>query len=144
MNCSFAERNRHYPCGPSPIQSHETNIVPVLSCQRDLKTYLSSLGLSSVPQISEHELILNRAGLFGTDPQTKNTLTICPMHRYIMTVKWDGARHSRCVYPTHQARSRKSQILRRINMTISTEIYNIHNALVPIGSSELLFCICMS
>ena len=102
MNCSFVDSNRSYPCGPSPMQRYGTKIVPLLSCQQDLKMYLSSLGLPSAPQVIEHEMILNQAGMFDTDLQTKNTLTVCPMHRYLLTVKWDGARHSRCAYPTHK------------------------------------------
>lgn len=66
MNCSFGSEDS--VCGPFGANS---TILPLVKCEEDMTSHLISLGVSSkrgrrsIPTLSESNLILNRAGLFG-------------------------------------------------------------------------------
>ena len=66
--CSFDRRDR----------SHSLEIVPLLSCTKDITRHKSLWQFHD--KNNEVDLILARAALF-TMPQNVNTLTICPAHR---------------------------------------------------------------
>ena len=65
MNCSFGSEDS--VCGPFEANS---TILLLVKCEEDMTSHLS-LGVSSkrgrrgIPTLSESNLILNRAGLFG-------------------------------------------------------------------------------
>ena len=66
MDCSFQSEGSL--CGVSRLG---TGILPLLACKRDMTSHLVSLGISGKrgrgkTRITESELILNRAWLFGT------------------------------------------------------------------------------
>ena len=155
MICSFNESDPGCSCGPDDRNPSDSKIVTLSSCSRDLSSHLLSLGLvakrSKKEQtlVSEVDLILNRAGMFDTTPATIADLTICPRHRYHLTLNWPGSKNERCAYPTQKSSGKKKKgkaVTRRANKTFSEEINRIHSATVPIGSCEyslIYFCVCL-
>ena len=91
MNCSFGSED--FVCGPFGANS---TILPLVKGEEDMTSHLISLGISSkrgrrsIPTLSESNLILNRAGLFGLGLQRAGEMTICPKHRRELTVDWAG------------------------------------------------------
>ena len=66
MNCSFGSKDS--VCGPFGANS---TILLLVNCEEDMTSHLISLGVSSkrgrrsIQTLSESNLTLNRAGLFG-------------------------------------------------------------------------------
>ena len=66
-------------------RSHSFEVVPLLSCTKDITRHKSLWQFQDVN--NEVDLILARAALF-TMPQNVNTLTICPAHRSSLGLGW--------------------------------------------------------
>ena len=135
MDCSF--RSEETPCSLDGIGSV---IIPLLACKRDITSHLVSLGISSKrgqgrTEISESQLILNRAGLIVTEEEIE-TLTICPKHRKDLTIDWSGQKRNICCYPTHQVQKKQIANPRRVNTVMSAEIFAAFNVVVPIGAGK--------
>ena len=79
MHCSFGSEDS--VCGPFGGNS---TILLLVKCEGDMTSHLISLGVSSkrgrrsIPTLSESNLSLNRAGLFGLRLQRTGEITICP------------------------------------------------------------------
>ena len=135
FTCSFSSSDSTCSLGDTGSQ-----IVPLLACNLDMSSHLLSLGVSSGQQrsedekISEVDLILNRAGQFVATDEEKISMTICPRHRKKLTSDWAGRKSNTCSYPTHRGAHKSMKKPRRVNATLSEEIYQIHHATVPIGS----------
>lgn len=135
MNCSF--RSEESPCG---LRGVGTVILPLLGCKRDITFHLLSLKISvkrgrGSTEVSETELILNRAGLLGAVSNDEmQTMTICPKHRLDLTTNWPGRKVEICCYPDHEGTKRGLKLPRRVNADMSAEIFVLFNAVVPIGS----------
>ena len=93
MSCSFFNENS--PCGVAPGQNNPT-IVPVTSCDHDLDSHLASLGISGrarddqTSQVSEADVIFNRAGFIAPSQKQMDEFSVCPRHRYLLTYGWSG------------------------------------------------------
>ena len=117
-----------------------TGILPLLACKRDMTSRLVSLGISGKrgrgkTRITESELILNRAGLFGTVIEEENqALTICPKHRKELTTDWPGRKGQLCCSRSHKGQKRQLSLPRRMNASMSAEIFLQLNVVVPIGA----------
>ncbi|KXJ26973.1 hypothetical protein AC249_AIPGENE9994 [Exaiptasia diaphana] len=141
MACSFGSSDS---CGSF---RNESMIVPLTSCDRDITPYLTGLGICLKRKIDEHgnlsekDLILNRAGRFGTqDQEYIGTMTICPRHRAQMTFDWPGRKRSTCCHPLHSGPRKQLKNFRRVNANMSLQIFHNHNAVVPIGSAICNLC----
>ena len=70
-----------------------------LDCKQDMTSRLVSLGISGKrgrgeTEVSESELILNRAGHIGIlREEAKDALTISPKHRKHLTTDWPGRKN---------------------------------------------------
>jgi hypothetical protein len=138
--CSFGSQDSL--CGSVGSNS---SILPLVRCDEDMTSHLVSLGVSlkrghrgTQTTISESELILNRAGLIGLDKKQTESTTICPKHRRDLTLDWPGRKSSTCSHPSHHGQRRQIKNARRINATLSTEIFALHQVHVPIGSGKSL------
>ena len=135
MTCSFVSNDS--PCGPF---RNDATVVPLVSCDRDMTSHLTSLGISlkrhmeGESTLSEIDLILNRAGQFGE--AELGTMTICPKHRKELTFDWPGRKRTTCSYPLHKGRRRQVTNLRRVNASMSAEIFTRFEMVVPIGSGK--------
>ncbi|KAK3741485.1 hypothetical protein QZH41_011495, partial [Actinostola sp. cb2023] len=74
--------------------------------------------------VTEIDLILNRAGLFGTTLEEKQVMTVCPKHRKTPTIDWMGRKINTCCYPNHTGQKKGNLLLRRANAEMSEEIFN--------------------
>ena len=141
LTCSFSS-----PGSACSLEGTGTQIVPLLACKLDITPHLLSLGVSSGQQrtgdedVNEVDLILNRAGYFVTTENEKISMTICPRHRKKLTTDWAGRKSSTCSYPSHRGPRKTIKQPRRVNATLSEEIYQFHHATVPIGSGRYKFC----
>ena len=119
--------------------------MPLDACKEDITPHLLGLGVSSKRgwrsegiEITEKKLILNRTGHINLSQDRVATMTICPKHRRDLTVDWRGRKSSTCCYPSHKGQCKYVKDSRRVNYTVSKEIFALHNAVVPVGSSECL------
>ena len=137
MNCSFF--SEYSVCGPFGANS---TILLLVKCEEDMTSHLISLGVSSkrgrrsIPTLSESNLILNRAGLFRLDLQSTGETTICPKHRRELRVDWAGRKSSTCSYPSQRGPRKQMKNVRRINISISEEVFSCYQISVPIGSGK--------
>ena len=137
LSCSFSS-----PDSACSLEGTGSQIVPLLACKLDMNSHLLSLGVRSGQQqseddhINEVDLILNRAGHFVATNEEKMAMTIGPSHRKKLTADWAGRKSNTCSYPTHRGPRKRITKPRRINATLSEEIYQIHHAKVPIGSGK--------
>lgn len=130
--CSFGSPDSD--CG---IFGESPQILTLNSCQTDMTSYLSSLGVSAKRSaegqgvISEQELILNRGGCTDGDIAS---MTICPKHRHKLTTGWPGRQRITCSHPLHKGVRKKIKQIRRVNAQMSSDILHIHKIVLPIGS----------
>lgn len=133
-------------CGGAYETKHPNAMsIPVLSCKKDVGGYLHSIGASGARgrnapvQVTEVDLILNRAGFFVYTKEQISNMTICPHHRKLLTVNWPACKAVTCRYPSHQkrrARTKWSAKSQRISKLVSEEIFWMYNAVVPIGEGK--------
>lgn len=140
MKCSFASQET--PCSS---YGSSTDILPLDACKEDITPHLLGLGVSSKRgwrsegiEITENDLILNRAGHFDLSQDRVATMAICPKHRRELTVDWRGRKSSTCCYPSHKGHRKQVKDPRRVNYAVSKEIFSLYNAVVPVGSGECL------
>lgn len=137
LTCSFSS-----PDSACSLEGTGSQIVPLLACKLDITAHLLSLGVSSRQQrtgdenVNEVDLILNRAGYFVATENEKISMTICPRHRKKLTTDWAGRKSNTCSYPSHRGPRKTIMKPRRVNATLSEEIYQFHHATVPIGSGK--------
>jgi hypothetical protein len=138
LTCSFATDD--LPCG---LLGTGSTVVPLDACLADMTGHLVSLQVTGKrgrgkSVISEKQLILNRAGFFNTSENETKRMTICPRHRKLLTIDWQGRKNNSCTYPAHKGQRVKST--RRINELMSMEIHRMFNEVVPIGSGKKHCC----
>ena len=132
MNCTFGSKDS--VCGPFGANS---TILPLVKCKEDMTSHLSSKrGRRSIPTLSVSNLILNRADLFGLGLQRTVEMTIYPKHRREHTVDWAGRESSTCSYPSHRGLRKQMKNVRRINISVSEELFTRYQISVPIGSGK--------
>ena len=86
-SCGFDAKDR----------KRQTQIVPLLSCTKDISKHLSTLSFSG-PQ-NEIDLILSRAALFDVAEESIKSMTICPRHRATLGISWTRGGGTRCRVP---------------------------------------------
>ena len=149
MSCSFASVSRAY-CGPSKKGRGNSEIIPLLNCKKDVSYYLRSLRASGVRgrdvklDVTEIDLILNRAGMLVYEGETVNKMSICPRRRNHLTVNWPGGKAIGCRYPFHDNSKKTTRTggntnIRRITKQMSEEIFWLYDAVVPIGEGTVPF-----
>ncbi|XP_015759339.1 PREDICTED: uncharacterized protein LOC107338616 isoform X3 [Acropora digitifera] len=67
-------------------------------------------------------------------------MTICPKHRRELTIDWAGRKSSTCSYPSHRGPRKQMKNVRRINISISEEVFARYQISVPIGSAICASC----
>ncbi|KAL9966751.1 hypothetical protein ACROYT_G024870 [Oculina patagonica] len=141
MSCSFSNENS--VCGATPYAPTELHVIPLEACSKDLTEYLTKLGVSGSrgvgTQITESEVILNRAGLHSLSKEERGRITVCPKHRYELTTHYQKLSSS-CCYPSHRGEAKKLKNPRRVNKQVSEEIYEVYHVSVPIGSALCNTC----
>lgn len=85
-SCSFDAKDR----------KRQTEIVPLLSCTKDISRHLSTLSFSGIE--NEVDLILSRVGFYKSKDNI-NTMTICPYHRATLGISWTRGGGARCRVP---------------------------------------------
>ena len=130
MTCSFGSQDSL--CGS---YGNNSTMVPLMKCEEDMSANLITLGVSSNHGqiMSERDLILNRAGLFGLQSNDIASMTICPKHRRKFTNDWPGRKSTTCCHPFHRGPRKQMKTVRRVNISMSAELYALHQVSVPVG-----------
>lgn len=108
-------------CGLSKWYKTETNVIPLVSCKKDISGHRKSLGISDVE--SEIELILARASVFVSPPDLTD-FTVCPAHRYSLGIGWRRGSH-RCRVPAQLCKHGKRAKPRKADRGIRKALSNI-------------------
>lgn len=123
--CGFDRKDR----------THATQVIPILSCKKDISGHLRSFKFSG-PQ-NEVELILSRAGMFKT-PHNIEEITICPNHRSQLGVGWSRGSNMRCRIPKeisgHKEKLPKAD--RGVDKRISELLLSATGKLIQVGSGQ--------
>ena len=131
LTCSSSSTDS--ACG---FEGKGSQIVPLLACKLDMTPHLLSPGVSSGQRddnISEVDLILNRAGHFAATDEDNISMTVCPRHTKKLPTDWAGRKRNACTYPTHRGPRKSIKKAYRINGGMSEVIHEIHDATVPIA-----------
>ncbi|KAL9954031.1 hypothetical protein ACROYT_G041519 [Oculina patagonica] len=108
-----------------------TELVRLGDCNDSVVNHLTSCHLSR-ENLTEHELILARAGVFELPPSKASEMFICPKHRHSLGKYWKQRRP--CQYPTHRGGKKAIKSRDVINVRMAKEIMKLHGVVVPIGS----------
>ena len=138
-NCSF-QRLVGGQCGQDPRSTKVQDLVPLLTCNKDISRHKSSLGLMTGSGVdTEVELILARSSIFSF-PSNISDMDICPAHRSTLGIGWRRGL-ARCRIPAqlskHVRKSRSTD--RGINKDISRLILRITGIFLPVGSGKYPF-----
>ena len=143
MDCSF-KKTIGSKCGS---YYSDSTVLPLNCCNVDITSHLVVLGISGkrgqsgAGQVSERDLILNRAGLFDKSEEFISALTICPKQRKELSTDWPRKKRYTCGYPTHKGIAKQINNPWRINLNVSQEIFKQHGAVVPAGMGRYLLII---
>ena len=123
--CGFDRKDR----------THATQVIPILSCKKDISSHLRCCKFSG-PQ-NEVELILSRAGMFKT-PHNIEEITICPNHRSVLGVGWSRGSNTRCRIPKEVSghKGKLPRADRGVGKRISEIPLNASGKLIQVGSGE--------
>ena len=135
LDCSF-RKLVGVNCGLNSRNPNESNVVPLLSCKKDISGYKMCFGINDID--SEVELILARASIFSL-PSDVGDRTVCPSHRYPLGIGWGRGSH-RCRVPSglskhvQEGKSRKAETHRGISKESSRTILRRTELFVATGS----------
>ena len=77
-------------CGQDPRSTKVQDLVPLLTCNKDISRHKSSLGLMTGSGVdTEVELILARSSIFSF-PSNISDMDICPAHRSSLGIELGG------------------------------------------------------
>lgn len=117
-------------CGPSRGRD---DYIPLTECNDDTSVHLASCYLSN-EDLSERDLILARAGLFGLDESHIAKMKICPKHRQGLGKFWRPLRS--CQYPGHTGKAKVITDRHVINFQKAKEINNLFGKNAGVGSRK--------
>ena len=138
-NCWF-QRLVGGQCGQDPRGTKVKDLVPLLTCNKDISRHKSSLGLMTGSGAdTEVELILARSSIFSF-PFNIPDMDICPAHRSSLGIGWRRGL-ARCRIPAQLSKHvRKSPTTDRgISKDISRLVLRITGRFLPVGSGKCPF-----
>ena len=125
--CSYDRRDR----------KKSTELVPLVTCQKDISSHQSAWSFSGVE--SERELILMRARIFSANARDTGDLSIFYFHRSELGIGWRRS-SSACQVPPEIARhtTKTNKGDRGVGKDVSELIFQKTGVLVPVGSGKIL------
>lgn len=133
QSCSFQDI-LNTQCGNS--RGIDT-LVLLSECNANISSHLVSCHLSQCINITESDLILQRAGIrtsHGTSSSCHSSMTICPKHRHHLGRFWRPPKS--CQYPTHSGKTTSVAGRHVINLKMVEEIYLLFGKSVALGSRK--------
>ena len=127
--CSLYKRD-FLECGSS---RGRTETVFLYECRDDISTHLKNCSLSR-SNLTEYEVILQRAGLDRMTHDEVKKLRVCPRHRYALGKYWRPSKL--CQYPGHKGSPTNVKSRNVINLATAQEVYQLFQISVPIGSRK--------
>ena len=109
------------------------DFVALKSFEDDVSSHLKTQHLSK-ENVSEKDLILERAGLLEITEEQIENMTICPAHRHNLGKYWQTPKT--CQYPKHQGKKTAVAGTHVINFKLAIETKNIYGETVPVGSRK--------
>jgi len=139
VNCSF-QRSVGGHCDLENRNRKETNVIPLLSCKREISGHTKSVGIIDID--TEVELILARASIFSL-PSDISELTVCPSHRYSLGIGWRrGTQRCRVLADLckHAKGGKPRKADRGISKALSRTILHRTGIFVAAGSGMWFVC----
>ena len=112
----------------------EDNVV-LQDCTSDISQHLANCHLPK--SLQEYEVILARAGIFRWNESFLESTIICPTHRDEVGKYWRPSKS--CQYPSHRGKPKRLKDTHVINVKLATEIFDLFEWAVPIGSRKSIF-----
>ena len=133
-NCSF-QRLVGGQCGQDPRSTKVQDLVPLLTCNKDISRHKSSLGLMTGSGVDTEA----RSSIFSF-PSNISDMDICPAHLSLLGIGWRRGL-ARCRRPAQLSKHvRKSRTTDRgISKDISRLILRITGIFLPVGSGKCPF-----
>ena len=133
-SCGFDAKDR----------KRQTQIIPLLSCTKDISKHLSSLSFSG-PE-NEIDLILSRVALYDKPKESTSSMTICPYHRATLGISWTRGGGTRCRVPQAISEHGKTKGTwpkgdRGVGKRESSIILRNTGVFVPPGSGGFFQCV---
>ena len=125
-------------CGyDSKDRTKSVEIVPLLTCRRDISGYKSACSIIGIED--EVELLLARATIFAPPRNTENW-TICPQHRASLGVSWKRS-STKCAIPVSLSRhstttTKKPKAERGLSKLGSQFVMKETGIFLPVGTGE--------
>ena len=138
-NCWF-QRLVGGQCGQDPRSTKVKDLVPLLTCNKDISRHKSSLGLMTGSGVdTEVELIVARSSI-SSFPFNISDMDICPAHRSSLGIGWRRGL-ARFRIPAQLSKHvRKSPTTDRgISKDISRLVLRITGRFLPVGSGKCPF-----
>ena len=136
QNCSF-QRLVGGQCGQDPRSTNVQDLVPLLTCNKDISRHKSSLGLMTGSGVdTEVGLILARSSIFSFPSNIISDTDICP-HSSFFGGHWVAKGFGALPYTGASKHVRKSPTTDRgISKEISRLILRITGIFLPVGSGK--------
>ena len=128
--CSFYGKGER-ECGESRESSQ---FIRLVQCTSDVSSHLLNFHLSR-KKISEHELILARAGIFDLSEEVVAEMVVCPAHRHSLGKYWRPFRT--CQYPSHKGKKTTLHCKSPVNFEMANDIQKMFGRTVQVGSRKL-------
>ena len=125
-------------CGyDSKDRTKSVEIVPLLTCRRDISGHKSAFSIIGIED--EVELLLARATIFAP-PRNIENWTICPQHRASLGVSWKRS-STKCVIPVSLSRhstttTKKPKAERGLSKLGSQFVMKETGIFLPVGTGE--------
>ena len=116
----------------------QVQVVPLLTCNRDISRHKSSFPINGVE--NEVELLLARASIYAP-PRNVETWTICPQHRASLGVSWKRP-STKCSIPVSLSKhdiavGKKPKAERGLSKLGSQFVLKETGIFLPVGAGEL-------
>ena len=116
----------------------QKSLTSLLECTSDISCHLRRCHLSR-ENISEYQLILNRAGQFHLSEGNIAEMSVCPRHRGKLGAYWKCPTTA-CQYPDHKGKQEAVKGDRVFNVQMARDIFQVFGVTIPIGSRKQFFC----
>lgn len=114
----------------------ESKLVPLSQCNNDITAHLRRCHLTK-ENVTESELILQRAGYFDKNAQQVEKMFVCPRHRANLGKDWGNPTgRTACRYPDHKGKQTCVKNDRVVTVKIAREVMEGFGVAIPVGSRE--------
>lgn len=140
LKCSIASFGKlSSKCSTHESMKNIEEYQALSSCGKSIAGHLKMLKVNSKDLESEWQLIVARIGRFDLLEQCPSQWTVCPKHRAELGIRWRGVKQT-CQHPDHTSKSKPD---RGFSVSTSRTLYEQRRILIPVGSGNVYFVLCI-